>query len=117
MSIHRIVPNLKVAEPGVGHAFYQDVLGLRKDMDMGWIATFRAPDNPSAQVSLMTGDASAPEESVISVGVPDAVAVYERAQRLGYEIVHPLTTEPWGVCRFFAREPNGHVVNVLMHAD
>ncbi|MBB6376240.1 putative enzyme related to lactoylglutathione lyase [Pseudonocardia eucalypti] len=116
MTIQRIVPNLKVAEPGLGHAFYQDVLGLRKDMDLGWIATFRAPGNPAAQLSLVTRDASAPEDSVISVGVPDVEAVHERALALGHPIVHPLTTEPWGVRRFFVREPNGYVVNVVMHA-
>jgi hypothetical protein len=29
--------------------------------------------------------------------------------------VHPLTDEPWRVRRFFARDPNGVVVNVLSH--
>ena len=38
------------------------------------------------------------------------------ARRLGYEIVHPLTDEPWGVRRFFVREPNGKVLNILSHA-
>jgi uncharacterized glyoxalase superfamily protein PhnB len=35
--------------------------------------------------------------------------------RQGVEIVHPLTDEPWGVRRFFARDPNGIIVNVLTH--
>lgn len=35
------------------------------------------------------------------------------AQRRGYEIVHPLTTEPWGVRRFFVRAPDGNVMNEL----
>jgi hypothetical protein len=30
-------------------------------------------------------------------------------------IVHPLTDEPWGVRRFFVRDPTGVVVNVLGH--
>ena len=29
--------------------------------------------------------------------------------------VYPLTDEPWGVRRFFTRDPNGVVVNVLSH--
>ena len=33
----------------------------------------------------------------------------------GDEIVHPLTDEPWGVRRFFVRDPDGNVVNVLSH--
>ncbi len=31
--------------------------------------------------------------------------------------VHPLTTEPWGVRRFFVRAPDGTVVNVVSHRD
>jgi hypothetical protein len=34
---------------------------------------------------------------------------------MGCEIVHSLTDEPWGVRRFFVREPNGRVVNILGH--
>jgi uncharacterized glyoxalase superfamily protein PhnB len=41
---------------------------------------------------------------------------YAEARRRGYEIVHPLTEEPWGVRRFFVRDPNGVVVNVVAHA-
>ena len=33
----------------------------------------------------------------------------------GCEIVHPLTDEPWGVRRFFVRDPNGAVINVMRH--
>ena len=36
-------------------------------------------------------------------------------RRLGHEIVHPITDEPWGVRRFFVREPTGKVLNVLGH--
>jgi len=29
--------------------------------------------------------------------------------------VYPLTDEPWGVRRFFVRDPNGVVLNVMSH--
>ena len=35
----------------------------------------------------------------------------------GYEIVHPLTEEPWGVRRFFVRAPDGNVINMVSHSD
>jgi len=63
------------------------------------------------------GDASAPAQSSISIAVADVDAAYAEAQRRGYEIVHPLTHEPWGVRRFFVRDPHGVVVNVVAHAD
>jgi len=42
-------------------------------------------------------------------------AAWEEAQRRGYEVVHPLTDEPWGIRRFFVRGPDGHVINVAQH--
>jgi len=117
MVLHRIIPNLKVDDAGAGHAFYVDFLGLQPEFDLGWIASFRDPQNPAAQVSLVSGDATAPEDSVMSVALSDIDTAYARAQELGYEIVHPLTDEPWGVRRFMVRDPHGHVVNVVRHLD
>lgn len=68
-------------------------------------------------MSLVSGDATATEDSVISVDVSDVDAAYTRAQRLGYEIVHPLTDEAWGVRRFFVRDPHGNIVNIVGHPD
>ena len=117
MNIQRIVPNLTIDDPGLGHDFYIDVLGLEPALDLGWITTFRSPDQPRAQISLVSRDATAARDSVVSVCLSDVDATYARAQRLGYEIVHPLTDEPWGVRRFFVRDPYGHVINVLRHLD
>jgi uncharacterized glyoxalase superfamily protein PhnB len=51
-----------------------------------------------------------------SVEVDDVDAAHAAVQRLGDEIVHPLTNEPWGVRRFFVRDLNGKVLNILSHA-
>jgi uncharacterized glyoxalase superfamily protein PhnB len=47
----------------------------------------------------------------------DVDEAYAEAQRRGYEIVHPLTVEPWGVRRFFVRAPDGNVINIVSHTD
>ena len=117
MDPHRIVPNLDVDDATTGHDFREGFLGLRKEFDLGWVVSFRSPTHPGVQVSLVSGDASAPEQSMLSVHVHDVDAAYADARRRGYEIVHPLTTEPWGVRRFFVRDPHGVVVNVVGHAD
>ena len=55
---------------------------------------------------------------MLSVHVGDGVEdAYAEAQRRGYEIVHPLTLEPWGVRRFFVRDPDGNVINVVSHSE
>ena len=117
MEIRRIVPNHNVGDATTGHDFYEDFLGLRKEFDLGWVASFRSPTNPSIQVSLVSGDPTAREPSAMTVAVADVDAAYADAQSRGYEIVHPLTHEAWGVRRFFVRDPHGIVVNVVGHAD
>jgi uncharacterized glyoxalase superfamily protein PhnB len=51
----------------------------------------------------------------VSVEVDDVDAAYAAAVARGSEIVHPLTDEPWGVRRFFVRDPTGNVINILGH--
>lgn len=115
MRIHRVVPNIKTADVATMRDHYVQVLGFEVAMDMEWIVTLCAPDDRSHQISLMTEDATAPEHPDISVEVDDVDGAYQAALRRGVEIVHPLTDEPWGVRRFFHRDPNGTVVNTLSH--
>jgi catechol 2,3-dioxygenase-like lactoylglutathione lyase family enzyme len=115
MAVTRIVPDLTSSSPTEAAAFYVDVLGLEVVMDMGWIVTLAEPGNPNVQISLMSEDATAPIVPVASIEVDDVDAAYRLAEERGAEIVHPLTDEPWGVRRFFVRDPDGNVVNVLQH--
>ena len=110
-----MVPDFQAQDPAASREFYAEVLGLEVAMDHGWIVTFAAPGNPAAQISVMREDASAPVQPDASIEVDDVDAAHAAAQRLGYEVLHPLTDEPWGVRRFFVRDPDGHVINVLSH--
>src|SRR5688500_18767492 len=84
-------------------------------MDLEWVQTFVSPSNPTAQVSIIRADQSAPVVPAISTEVGDGDRVHAGAQRRGLEIVHPLTDEPWGIRRFFVRSPDGTVVNIAAH--
>jgi predicted enzyme related to lactoylglutathione lyase len=109
------MPNLRVADVDAAKSFYAGYLGLTiEDFNMGWVARYTSPDT-GAIVQLVTHDATAAEDSVISIHTDDVEAAYAEAQRLGYEIVHPLTTEEWGVHRFHVRAPDGNVINIVGH--
>lgn len=114
----RVTANLSVPDIDEARDFYVDYLGLSvEELNMGWVARFQTPDG-RAVVQLVTRDATAPQDSVISVAVGDGVEeAYEEAKRRGFEIVHPLTTEPWGMRRFFVRAPDGNLINVNGHRD
>ncbi|HEY6699169.1 MAG TPA: VOC family protein [Acidimicrobiales bacterium] len=109
-----VVANLPVADIAAARDFYTHYLGLSvEDFNLGWVARYGSPDR-NAFVQLVTGDATASQDSVISVHVgSDVDDAYEEAKRRGYEIVHPLTEEAWGVRRFFVRAPDGNVINMV----
>ena len=117
MRTTRVTANLRVADLESAKSFYAGYLGLStEEFNLGWVARYTSPDT-GANVQLVTTDASAPENSVISVHTTDIEAAYAEAQQLGYEIVLPLRTEPWGVRRFFVRAPDGNVINIVSHRD
>ncbi|WP_022882904.1 VOC family protein [Gryllotalpicola ginsengisoli] len=113
-----ITANMPVVDLAASREFYSGFLGLSvAEMDLGWVVRLTSPDG-RAVVQLVTRDATSPVDSALSAHVGGGVEeAYEDAQRRGFEIVHPLTTEPWGVRRFFVRDPGGNVVNVVSHAD
>jgi predicted enzyme related to lactoylglutathione lyase len=115
MSIRRVVPDITTQRLDESREFYVDLLGFEVAMDMGWVVNLVSPVNPTAQVILMTRDATAPVQPQMSIEVADVDAVHQRAVERGDDIVYPLTHEPWGVRRFFVRDPNGVVINVLGH--
>jgi len=115
MSVRRIVPDIRSKQLDASRQFYVDVMGLEVAMDMGSIVTLVSPSNPTAQVTLMRDDAASAILPQMSVEVADVDDVHARAVSRGFEVVYPLTNEPWGVRRFFVTDPNGTVINVMSH--
>lgn len=117
MRIRRVVPDITADDLTASRAFYGDLLGFDIGMDLGWVINFVSPDNPTAQVIVIDKDRTAAVEPDMTIEVGDVDQVHAQAVELGYEVVHPLTDEPWGVRRFFVRDPDGTVVNVLSHSS
>ena len=115
MGAHRAVPNLTSGSLQAAKDFYGEVLGLRPVMDLGWIVTVADPEKRGVQLSLVTREETGPVVPDVSIEVDDVDGCHAAAVRVGAEIVHPLTDEAWGVRRFFVRDPDGHVINVLSH--
>ncbi|MEU6065264.1 MULTISPECIES: VOC family protein [Streptomyces] len=114
MYVRRVVPNLQSTALPQNAEFY-GVLGFEEVMNHGWIVTLASAENPTVQLSLMSEDRTAPLAPDLSIEVEDVEAAYAAMRERGAEIVHPLTDEEWGVRRFFVRDPDGRVVNVLGH--
>jgi uncharacterized glyoxalase superfamily protein PhnB len=120
VGIRRVVPDLASRRLESTRAFYQSVLGFQVTMDMpinaGRIVTLVSPDNPTAQISLLSGRPStSSQEPNLTIEVEDVDAIHANAVVAGAQIVYPLTTEPWGVRRFFVSDPDGVIINIMTH--
>jgi len=116
MGVDRIVPYVESDDLATSSAFYAEILGLEVAFDDP-VLGLRSPDTPSAQVIVTPRGIEDPQPDFgVDVGDPAAVeAAHAEAVRRGLRVVYPLTTESWGVRRFFVEDPNGAVVNVLAH--
>lgn len=115
MTVLRIVANLATPDPEKARAFYRDLLGLEVAMDHGWILTFANHERQQVQVSVASEGGSGTPVPSLSIEVDDVEAIHDRARAAGLDIIYPLADEPWGVRRFFVRDPIGNVINILSH--
>ncbi len=115
MKVKRIVADIAADDLSMAKRFYGDVLGLDILMDQGWIMTYGSAERMTVQVSFASEGGSGAPVPDLSVEVDDVEEALARMMRAGFPIEYGPVDEPWGVRRFFVRDPFGKLVNVLMH--
>jgi len=115
MAVIRIVANIASNELDAAKAFYGDALGMNIVMNLGWIMTFAAEGGVAPQISVATEGGSGTTVPDLSIEVDNLSDVHRRMKAAGFEIEYGPVTEPWGVTRFYVRDPFGRLVNVLEH--
>jgi catechol 2,3-dioxygenase-like lactoylglutathione lyase family enzyme len=115
MKILRIVPNIAAEDIESAKRFYGGVLGLHITMDMGWIATFEAESSMLPQLSVAAHGGSATGVPDLTIEVDDLDEALRRLQKANIAIEYGPATEPWGVRRFFVRDPFGRLLNIMRH--
>jgi catechol 2,3-dioxygenase-like lactoylglutathione lyase family enzyme len=109
------MPLITVDDLATAKDAYVQATGMEVVMDHGWIATLAAPGDHSVQLSLITRDPTGPVNPEVSIEVDDVDDAFRQVRASGLDIVYPMHDEEWGVRRFFMRDADGHVVNVLSH--
>jgi catechol 2,3-dioxygenase-like lactoylglutathione lyase family enzyme len=113
------MPVVVTDDPDAARRFYGDFLGFRLAMEEDGLLMFASPSVPTTQLIVAWPSPTALDPGVlgvaVSVEVEDVDAAHREAQARGLEIVYPLTDEPWGIRRFFVREPSGTVINIGSH--
>lgn len=115
MKVRRIVSNVRVDLLSDAKRFYGEVLGLKLGMDHGWIITLVAEDESIPQISFAIEGGSGAPVPDLSIEVDDLKEAHRRITDAGCHIEYGPAAEPWGVERFFVRDPFGRLVNILSH--
>lgn len=115
MKVTRIVANIATPDLSLARRFYQEALGLDLLMDHGWIATYGSSGEMSVQISFASEGGSGTAVPDLSIEVDDLDAALDRLKSAGFPIEYGPAEEPWGVRRFFVRDPFGKLVNILTH--
>jgi catechol 2,3-dioxygenase-like lactoylglutathione lyase family enzyme len=115
VKVKRIVSNVATSDVDKANAFYKEILGLKVLMDLGWIRTYGSSAKMTVQVSVMSEGGSGTAVPDISIEVDDVEEALMRVRKAGIAVEYGPATEPWGVRRFFVREPFGKLVNILQH--
>ena len=115
MTVRRIMPYHESRDFEATRAFYTQVLGLEEGNFGGGYIGF---GSDQAQVLFAQAGAQQPVLPAMGIDVAtyDAVdAAHAEAVRGGHEVIYGPVDEPWGVRRFFVRDPQGVVISVLAH--
>ena len=115
MSVQRIMPLIASDRLEDAKAFYGELLGLELVMDHGWIVTFAARTRTRPQVSIALEGGSGTPVPDISIEVDDLERVLEEVRARGLPLEYGPADEPWGVRRFYLRDPFGRLINILQH--
>lgn len=115
VKVKRIVANIATQDTAAAKHFYQDVLGLDVLMDQGWILTCGSAETMTVQMSFMAEGGSGTPVPDLSIEVDDVDMAFDAMKSAGFAIEYGPADEPWGVRRFYVRDPFGRLVNILSH--
>ncbi|MFO1364510.1 MAG: VOC family protein [Burkholderiales bacterium] len=115
MNVKRIVANIAASEPSVADTFYRGILGLDLALDHGWIRTYAGAARTTAQASIASQGGSGTPVPDLSIEVDDLDEALRRVRAGAIPVEYGPTREPWGVRRFYVKDPLGRLVNILQH--
>jgi catechol 2,3-dioxygenase-like lactoylglutathione lyase family enzyme len=115
VKVKRIIANFKTPDLGLAKLFYRDILGLDLLMDHGWIATYGNGEKMNIQISFASEGGSNTEVPDLSIEVDDVDKAYQLMTDSGFSVTYGPVNEPWGVRRFYIRDPFGKLINILCH--
>jgi catechol 2,3-dioxygenase-like lactoylglutathione lyase family enzyme len=119
MEIRRAMPVIKTNRPADARQFYEGFLGFRVAMNEDGMLMLASTSTPTTQLIVAWSSETAVDPELLSIDVSievaDVDAAYAVAEAESLEIVRELRDEPWGIRRFFVRDPAGQTINIASH--
>ncbi|SMD16918.1 VOC family protein [Pedobacter nyackensis] len=115
MKVKRIVIDVHSENLDLAKQFYGGILGLDLLMDHGWITTYGSDEQQHVQISFASEGGSGASIPDLSIEVDDINEALRRMQAAKIPIEYGPIDEPWGVRRFFVRDPFNKLINILTH--
>lgn len=115
LKVKRIVVNIEASTLKSATSFYVDIFGLELLMDHGWIQTYGSIEQMSVQISIATEGGAGTAVPDLSIEVDDIEAALRKVIDANIPIEYGPKSEPWGVRRFYLRDPFGKLINVMQH--
>jgi catechol 2,3-dioxygenase-like lactoylglutathione lyase family enzyme len=115
MKVKRIIANVETQDITKARYFYEEVLGLDQLMNLEFIATYGSHEKMDTQISFLSEGGSGTPVPDLSIEVDDLDNALARIKEAGIPIEYGPAKEPWGVRRFYVRDPFGKLVNILIH--
>lgn len=115
MKVKRIMANTRTMDQEKAERFYGGILGLETLMDHGWFRTYGSKEKMKVQISFGSEGGSGTEVPDLSIEVDDLEEALSRFQEAGVPVEYGPVSEPWGVRRFYVRDPFGKLLNILQH--
>ncbi|WP_350027973.1 VOC family protein [Pedobacter sp. B4-66] len=115
MKVKRIVIDISTQDLDAAKQFYQEILGLELIMDHGWITSYGSDEQQRLQISFAKEGGSGAPIPDLSIEVDDIEEALQRMKEAKIPIEYGPENEPWGVRRFFVRDPFDKLINILAH--
>jgi len=115
MTVRRIVVNTATENIEAAQHFYHEILGLEILMDLTWIRTYGTDSSMQVQISFASEGGSGTPVPDISIEVDDVDEMHSKMKNAGFAVIYGPADEPWGVRRFYVRDPFGKTINILSH--
>lgn len=113
--IKRITAIIQTEDMRAAKAFYGEIFDMDVAMNLGWVMTMTTAKQGPLQLTFASDSGPDAPKNDLSIEVDDLDVVLARVRAAGYPIEYGPADEPWGVRRFFVRDPFGKMLNIMAH--